>query len=151
MGIEQRLSETFREFLDAVKAEGAAVAAAVLKALRESITPGAARKLDGGGTIASATVELSGVAAAAGPALKAEVKQLIKHVGEETARRGQAWAEEGLHLAIGDLLVKPLDEHVKANPAPAEDVERFRPSSSSPMGPFGGPPPSRDNGDQGQG
>ena len=110
----QRLTETFREFVDAAKAAERSTVAAIVDAVKSGLTPDGdgPRKLEDGTKIARVTVNLGGVLAAAGGELRREAKQLLDHVQEEVGVRGGTWAAEGLHRAVDEYVVKPLEAHL---------------------------------------
>lgn len=106
---EQRFSQTAKEFAAEVIAEGGAAVRAVL----EAIDAGTAEiekgvRTIGGVEVPRFNVDLSEIPAAVSGDLKAEAKRFAKAADRECAMRGEDWAAEGMHLAIAELLVKPL-------------------------------------------
>lgn len=119
MGIEQRLTETFRDLVDAAKREEPAVVQALVDAVEGGLSPtGETRKLASGAKVRSVDVNMSGLAGI-GNNLKDEVRQVAKHIAQEIKLRGEPWASECLHAAVTEFLVAPLEAHLAANPAPA--------------------------------
>lgn len=69
---------------------------------------------------------------------KAELLEVPETPGVDLSHKPHAVR----HDAPSDVVV-PLMVEVEEDHEPAERGERFRPSSSSPTGPFGDPPPDR--------
>lgn len=114
-----RLSEILKDFVETMKSADPAVVQAVHKAISEGLTEVKTdlRKV-GGAVIKRYEVNLSDLRGAAGPTFGVDARALEKAVSDEVKARGDDWGMEGLHLAVRDLLLKPLAALLPA-PAPA--------------------------------
>lgn len=125
-----RLSEVMNDFVGALEGAGHEVHAAVLDGLKKGLTAVEGRKLADGTTVPRFEVDLSDLHTVAG-AFRADARDLIKAIADEVKLRGENWALEGLHLAVKDLVIAPL-EALAAKSAPAA-----APAPAAPPAPTG--------------
>jgi hypothetical protein len=95
--------------------------------LRACIGPVKSSRRDRKGNVIAEVrdVDLSQLANAVPPDLRQDMRQLQRSFIEEVKKRGQAWADESLHLVITNrLLPTPVAEEAKA-PAPSIDLDKL--------------------------
>jgi hypothetical protein len=157
-----KFTEELNEFSAAVAKLPPDQKARVYAAMKAAIGPvKKTRQIAGGQVAESRDVDWQIITDAVPPDLRQDARQIQRSFNDETKKRGQLWADESGHYVVTnrllpqptpaellitdevlDVIVAKMQARADARLVQQQERPQFRPSSSSPTGPFGGPPPA---------